>query len=1382
MSDKNARELLFNEGGRPYNNKDFIEIQKKIQYLETIYNNFTVDGEEAYILENKNIESEFTGDSNNLENIGDSGFVWLAGKVRYVQSNQAVVGLSQAFIKRTNSFETRIYGDESERNAFIVYGAIWDTNVNDPDNPSQPLSGSDIIEIIENSSIHDLTTKRLKNNGLVYKLNNISGALELESSDNSINISPNSNTNKIDLKLGDTDNGDIGTGEANKIAKYDTSTSITYTNITELNSNNISSVGINVESPTGALDVTKGDITLYDENNTRYLRIGKTSTSNMSLYYNLSNNSCYIKTQTNSAASNFYLMNGNATAISIDSSNNVGIGVSSPSYSLDVDGNTRIKNDSSVGLLFGDYWKTQYTIGGETYTGKFTFRLENSSADISIMSLDSNKDTAGFNVDGGIRAGKGMYVGGDVGIGINNPSQKLDVNGNIKGSSLYLSSVIYLQDGTKNMSKSYYNSASNEHRIYPADSNGNPTNTKLKLMIDYDGSYKEVWHRGNDLYLLRNRGSIPNRNVNDALLRNGFWSADTGGGEVTNTPYGTLSHYSARVPIIMNVGYGDTRLKQFYFEGYATGRNDMWMRGKTGTDSWDSWVKFLTSANSNPEKWSYISGEISLDSSPPNTIVLTGGSLIKSSNGIISETIHLDTRHGSYIINYTVDYNGKVTCDVLVLSDSKDENPFLFDIYTDSNDSNKYWFYLKYSSLTGNDYVRYKTKISILNAVTITSRGTLTNTNNNRGYVIRYNRGNYVGNIYNIGSNSNKWVKIGEFHGSAWSYQGGVLIIQSGEAYGGYVMLHYGLRYNNQGVWDTNHVDLTVLQTIGNKSTDRASWGLNPATDIKLIRTASYKTELWIKNTSSYRSASVYELSRGKTSIPNGYKFFMNSMPTSTEPTGSQTLFGSYDSTWLHNLTVDNNITIPSSLTNEGAIRIYKGDSTYNSGAIYFDGMNGDFNGADYAMIYAQNDGEGRLNINTRSKGLYIDENKAWHAGNDGSGSGLDADTVDGYHASDLYNNTAIQVEASDNLDAGWYTIATNTGDRAIGRFGIRDTAGSRHSATIFYATHHYGTDSSNEITVLTYSKFSGAVFNSIRIKDNGTYDGAVLQVYVNDSSNDLIAYLLGDNFQASGWVLKNFIPDATNPGDVSNYSSMTAKTTVNLTNIQYGGMITTGEIYAGGQSSQYKVWHQGNDGSNSGLDADTVDGKHASAFALASHRHGTNKFDDGSVNAPSIAFNSNSDTGFFINNSDIGVTINNSEKFRFESDGDFHADGDVIAYSSSISSDIRIKKNITNINSNESLNIIEQLNPVSFEFINKPGVLHNGFIAQEVEEIIPHIINEHESLEDNKMYKGIRYTEIIPYNTAAIKELNNKIKEQEQEINYLKNELNEIKKLLNLK
>ena len=214
---------------------------------------------------------------------------------------------------------------------------------------------------------------------------------------------------------------------------------------------------------------------------------------------------------------------------------------------------------------------------------------------------------------------------------------------------------------------------------------------------------------------------------------------------------------------------------------------------------------------------------------------------------------------------------------------------------------------------------------------------------------------------------------------------------------------------------------------------------------------------------------------------------------------------------------------------------------------------------------------------------------KVWTAGNDGSGSGLDADTVDGYHGSALANNTHTTHSAS-NLAAGWYTIATNSGSRAIARFGLRDVAGGRHQSIVFYASHHYG--SRSEISIHHNSRYSGHPLRYIRIREGGTYDGAMLQVYIDDASNSVTAYLLGDNFQSSGWVLKDWVPAATNPGGVSNFGALTnTYCQVDINQTLDGGITTTGEIYAGGNTTQYKVWHQGNDGSGSGLDADNLDG-----------------------------------------------------------------------------------------------------------------------------------------------------------------------------------------------
>ena len=199
-----------------------------------------------------------------------------------------------------------------------------------------------------------------------------------------------------------------------------------------------------------------------------------------------------------------------------------------------------------------------------------------------------------------------------------------------------------------------------------------------------------------------------------------------------------------------------------------------------------------------------------------------------------------------------------------------------------------------------------------------------------------------------------------------------------------------------------------------------------------------------------------------------------------------------------------------------------------------------------------------------------------------------------------FFNRGYINNHSATNAAAGWYTIATNTGDRALGEFQIWDTASSDHQSVLFSASHHFGMDTSNDITVLANSRYSGTNFRYIRIKEGGTYDGAVLQVYIDGSSNTVYAAITGGNAQESGWVLKDWIADGTDPGDVSSYSSMTERTKVDLDLTQNGGIITTGPIYSGSQTTQYRVLNTSDEGSGNGLDADLLDGQHASAFQAA--------------------------------------------------------------------------------------------------------------------------------------------------------------------------------------
>ena len=90
-------------------------------------------------------------------------------------------------------------------------------------------------------------------------------------------------------------------------------------------------------------------------------------------------------------------------------------------------------------------------------------------------------------------------------------------------------------------------------------------------------------------------------------------------------------------------------------------------------------------------------------------------------------------------------------------------------------------------------------------------------------------------------------------------------------------------------------------------------------------------------------------------------------------------------------------------------------------------------------------------------------------------------------------------------------------------------------------------------------------------------------------------------------------------------------------------------------------------------------------------------------------------------------------------------------------SSDRRLKENITST-SVQALNEINQLNLVSFDYIENKKHEEIGLIAQEVEDIIPQAISKDPESEDS--YLHIDYTAFVPYLIKAVQELNQKLEE----------------------
>jgi hypothetical protein len=197
---------------------------------------------------------------------------------------------------------------------------------------------------------------------------------------------------------------------------------------------------------------------------------------------------------------------------------------------------------------------------------------------------------------------------------------------------------------------------------------------------------------------------------------------------------------------------------------------------------------------------------------------------------------------------------------------------------------------------------------------------------------------------------------------------------------------------------------------------------------------------------------------------------------------------------------------------------------------------------------------------------------------NDGNTYTVDIDgrfsTTDHTH-DDRYLPYVKNTETSGLASGQWYTIAVNAGNRASGKFILRDTSSGNHQSVVFYATHHFG--SYSDITVLINSRYSGNPFRYIRIQDGGTYDGALLQVYIDQDSSTVQAWML-ENIQSNGWVIKDWVDSGTDPGDVANFPALTTTPAqVDLDNAPQGGIITTGPVYGGGDTTQYEYLNTNN-------------------------------------------------------------------------------------------------------------------------------------------------------------------------------------------------------------
>ena len=113
------------------------------------------------------------------------------------------------------------------------------------------------------------------------------------------------------------------------------------------------------------------------------------------------------------------------------------------------------------------------------------------------------------------------------------------------------------------------------------------------------------------------------------------------------------------------------------------------------------------------------------------------------------------------------------------------------------------------------------------------------------------------------------------------------------------------------------------------------------------------------------------------------------------------------------------------------------------------------------------------------------------------------------------------------------------------------------------------------------------------------------------------------------------------------------------------------------------------------------------------------------------------------------------------------------------VTSDARYKKNITPVS--DAQDKLSELNPVNYDMRGDefPTKGFNdkkqwGFIAQEVEKVMPELIHA-----DKDGYRSMNYTGIIPLLTKAVQEQQTEMDKQQKEIDQLKAQLQSIMKML---
>ncbi len=133
-----------------------------------------------------------------------------------------------------------------------------------------------------------------------------------------------------------------------------------------------------------------------------------------------------------------------------------------------------------------------------------------------------------------------------------------------------------------------------------------------------------------------------------------------------------------------------------------------------------------------------------------------------------------------------------------------------------------------------------------------------------------------------------------------------------------------------------------------------------------------------------------------------------------------------------------------------------------------------------------------------------------------------------------------------------------------------------------------------------------------------------------------------------------------------------------------------------------------------------------------------------------------------FSNNTNINFVVNGGDEMRLLADGTLHVDGDVVAFSTTIS-DATLKYDINPID--HALDKVAQLTGVTYKYL-KDGMESAGLLAQDVEKVMPCAVTERSlplHTGNDEKYKTLNYDNLHALLIESIKELTAKVEKLEK-------------------